>query len=107
MPVTITPASAAGLPSEVWTFDAPEPPVHPVLGDVSVDGAAVATASRLVSNDLAKVAVIVTCGRQWGPKADRYSAAGQRAFLRVQAELAVFGATADVMQRIWDQEAAQ
>lgn len=100
MPVTITPASAAGLPSEVWTFDAPEPPVHPALGNVSVDGAVCVTGIQTVETDLAVARVAVTVQRRLKPYAERFSERAQEDLGRMCIDLATHGAVTDGMRHV-------
>lgn len=100
MPVTIIPASAAGLPSEVWTFDAPEPPVHPALGNVSVDGAICVTGVSTVANDVAIARVAVTVQREWAPYAERFSERAREDLGRMCINLAAHGAVTDGLRHV-------
>lgn len=100
MSVTITPATLAGLRSVIWTFDAPEPPVHPALGNVSVGGAICVTSIDSVANDLLVARVAVTAQLEWKPAAAKFSARGKHDLGRQCMNLASYGAVTDIARHV-------
>ena len=100
MSVTITPATLAGLQSVIWTFEAPEPPAHPALGNVSIDGAICVTGVSTVASDVAIARVAVTVQREWKPYAERFSERAREDLGRMCINLATHGAVTDGLRHV-------